>query len=224
MPILAASQNTVHGSSLPDFIFVFAVVAIIIYARYWYKHPSNIPESLKKTYVYNTVEWMGFRAKKAGRDPEGYEISEYEIVGYLKGRGLKGYERWRERNDVLRLMTKMNLAYEVNDRSAYVLSPDGKDLNGTLREAARMLRASVIRTDQAMTEAASLMGSALRLDARTASPENRQRAEGSAREIEDALKARDLDKLDRALKVSQIVANTLPLASGILHILGLGWP
>src|SRR5581483_3222432 len=96
---------------------------------------------------------------------------------------------------------------------------------GAVEEAALTLRNSGISNDQAKAAAAAIIAAALRVDAHNAPPESRQRAdaEANAKEIEEAVRAHDPDKIDRRITrirdLMQIATYAHPFLTEILHIL-----
>ncbi len=203
--------------------------AIALYARYWYYRPSGMPEALIASYSYQALGYIDFYARRQGQDPTEYEINMYRVVEYLKSRKLA----WRQRNDIIGYMKKVNWIYGTRNQGAefYVMTGDGMrelqtpdSLRGVVREAAQELHDEGIGDDQAKAAAAAIIAAALRVDARSAPPESSKRAKDSADEIEEAVKTRDLDKIDRAITrtrdILQIVTYSLPFARDILHILG----
>jgi hypothetical protein len=204
--------------------------AIAAYARYWYYRPSAMSEVLTASYSYQILDYIDFRARRAGEDFEEFEISTYHITSiHMKGRELN----WRERNDIIRYMKRMGWVYEVDEHGTNVLaiSRAGKQeletaygLSGAVTDAAQTLHNKGISGDQAKATAAAVVAGALRVHARSASSENPEREKASADQIEEAARARDPEKIDRTITrtkdILQIVTLTVPAMRDILRMFG----
>jgi hypothetical protein len=98
-------------------------------------------------------------------------------------------------------------------------------LRGAAERTALTLYGCGISSDQARAEAAAVIAAAFRVEASVGKPENSQRAQGAAEEIEEAVKTGDPDKIqhvvDRTKDLLQIATYALPFVRDILRILGL---
>ncbi len=213
---------------LVPLLIIAAVIGV--YARYWYYRPSGMSEILSASYSHQTLEYMDSSARRKGEDSESYEFSTYEIASHLKSRKLD----WRQRNDIVSYMTRLGWVHEFPEQGTkyYAISRAGKHeletadgLGQVVKEAAQTLHDKGISGDQAKATAAEVVAAALRVQARSASSENRKRAEASANEIEKALRTRDPGEIDRTLTrirdTLQIVTYSVPFVRDILRILGL---
>jgi len=212
-------------------IFLIGVIAIGLYARHWYNRSSGMPEILGVSYSYQTLKFIEVYVTLHEEDPERTPLSMFgAILPYMKKRELK----WRQRKDIIGYMLKMDWLYEIerDGNKYYVIAEAGKreletanSLRRATENAARTLHDCGISSDQAKAEAALAIAAALRVDARTGPPESRQRAEGSAEEIEEAVREGDPDKIqrgiDRTKDLLQIATYALPFVRDILRILGL---
>jgi hypothetical protein len=211
-------------------VLLLVVSVTGIYGRYWYRRPSGMPEMLTASYSYQTLQRMNAEARRKGEDLENCDIHlDSVIVPYMKARKLA----WRQRNDVIDYMKKMDWIYEFKEQGTtyYSISRVGKQeletadgLRGAIREAAQLLHDEGISTEQAKAAAAAVIATALRVDARSAPAESREPAEESASEIEEAVRADNPDKIDRTITrvkdVLQIATYALPFARDILRTLG----
>jgi hypothetical protein len=201
-------------------------------AHYWYHRPSGMPEILLVSYSYQTLEYMDHYARRIGEDPGEYDISIHTIAFYMKRRKLG----WRQRNDIVGYVNKIGWVHEFNEEGVrnYRITKAGKQeletasgLGGAVREAAQTLHDKGISGDQAKATAAAVVAAALRVQARSSSPETNARAEASADDIEKAVETHDPAKIDRAITrtkdILQIMKLTysLPFMREILRIFGL---
>jgi len=213
---------------LAPLLVVAAVMAM--YARSWYYRTSGMSETLTASLSYQTLEYLDFYARREQHDPTEYPINKYRAIEYMKSRELT----WRQRNDVISYMKKVNWIYEVNEQGVrfYVVTNDGNReletpvvLREVAKQAAREIHDEGISNDQAKAAAATVIATALRVDSRSAPAESSKRANDAANEIEEAVRTRDPDKVDHAIgrtrDVLQIVTYSLPFARDILRILGL---
>lgn len=229
-------------------IFFISAAAIGIYAHYWYTRPSGMSEVQKVLYSYQALEYIDLYARYPDKNPEIHEISKQNFISYMKKRErarrhhdfiayMKRRARaWRERNDIIAYMHSMDWVYEVKkgEIEHYVISESGRreletaeGLRSVVEEAARIQRDRGITSPQARVAVADIIAAALRVDSRTAPPGSHQRAdaEGKAKDLEEAAKTHDPDKIDhridRVRNLLQIATTAYTFATEILHILRL---
>jgi hypothetical protein len=226
-----------YVSAFLPLIIIAAVAAIGFYARYryvrWYERSSDMPEMLTASYAYQTLEYIDSHAARQGIDPEMEGIESYTVTSYMDGRGLA----WRQHNDIIKYMKEMDWIHPTTIErnhsrlAGYAISKTGKrelktpeGLRSAVEEAAEALPNEDVNGDQAKLAAASVIAAALRVHARTAPPESRERAEASADEIEKAVRAHDTNKIDRGIgrarDILQIMTYSLPFVREILRIFG----
>lgn len=204
-----------------------------LYARYWYHRPSEMPAVLTASLSYQTLEYLDWYARRhAEEDPDDFDIPRDEIASHIRGRQLS----WRQRNDIILYLKRMAWVYEdeTEGRKYYGISRAGRleletaaSLGMAVKEAAQLLDSEVIPGDQAKIKAAAVVAAALRVHARTAPTEERKLEELSAGDIEEAVRSRDSEKIDRAINrassIVTIASGVAPVMTKILRLLGW-WP
>ena len=212
-------------------IFIAGAIAVGVYARNWHNRSSGMPEMLGVSYSYQTLKFIAFHVNLQETSPEKTLVSMAETIEpYMKKRDL----RWRQRNDIIRYMLRADWIYEIQQdgNKYYAIAESGKrelktadGLRRAAEQAARTLHDSGISSDQAKADAAAAIAVAFRVDSSSGPPESRERAQGSAEEIEEAVKTGDPEKIqrviDRTKDLLQIATYALPFVRDILRILGL---
>jgi predicted transcriptional regulator len=212
-------------------IFISGAIAVGVYARHWYNRSSGMPEMLGVSYSYQTLKFIEFHVNLQKKGSEKTLVSMTETIEpYLKKRDLN----WRQRNDIIRYMLRADWIYEIlqDGNKYYAITETGEreletadGLRRAAEHAALTLHDCGITSDRAKAEAAAAIAAAFRVDASSGSPEIRQRAQGSAEDIEEAVKTGDPDNIqrviDRTRDLLQIATYALPFVRDILRILGL---
>jgi hypothetical protein len=189
-----------------------------------------MPEVRLVSHSYQALTRIAAYVKQQGTAPEATPVSvTFLVVPYLKDLRLS----WRERNDVVGHLFAMDWVYRDPACANWFTLAEAGMLElksaGALRRAvgntAQKFPQRRLTKKQATAEMAALTAAALRVDASTAPPGTREPAEAAARDIEDAVRKKDPEEIDRVLarvlSILQIAGYALPYARDIARVIGL---
>lgn len=202
-------------------VTVAAIVAIVIYVRY--KQPSDMPAPLKASYALQVLKRIHTYIESTEDTSRNTRLTFYGMLEpYMKDIQLGR----RERRDIVAYMLEKDWIYRdpPGDEYSFIVSSAGYQEIDTSAGARQIVADAVADLSKHRIEslkekagAAAAVALAMHIDANSASISDPAAAEQQARSIEDAVRSRDPEKIDKIITRTRDILQSISYAYQIFH-------